>query len=146
MNLSTHFSLQEMTLSQTAIRNGIKNIPNAKQISNLKELCLNILEPLRTLVGKPIHVTSGFRNPIVNSLISGSSTSQHMKGEAADIHVEGLTTQELFDIIRTSDLPYDQLIQEFDSWVHVSFSAKTRRDTLVATKGLNNKTIMTRIA
>lgn len=146
MNLTPHFTLQEMTLSQIAVRNGIQNIPNTKQIANLTNLCVNILEPLRTMVGKPINVTSGFRNPIVNSLVSGSATSQHMKGEAADIHVEGLTTQQLFDIIRTSDLPYDQLIQEFDSWVHVSFSAKTRRDTLVATKGLNNKTIITRIA
>jgi zinc D-Ala-D-Ala carboxypeptidase len=141
MNLTPHFTLKEMTVSQTAVRMGIDNTPNTRQITNLTRLCENILEPLRAMVGKPINVSSGFRNPTVNSLIGGSSTSQHMKGEAADFTVEGLTVQELFDLIRTSALPYDQLIQEFDAWVHVSFGPRDRRQALIFTKDAQNKTV-----
>ncbi|NBB18567.1 DUF882 domain-containing protein [Runella sp. CRIBMP] len=141
MNLTPHFTLKEMTVSQTAIRMGIDNTPNTRQITNLTRLCENILEPLRIMVGKPINVSSGFRNPTVNSLVGGSSSSQHMKGEAADFTIEGLTVQELFDLIRTSTLPYDQLIQEFDSWVHVSFGPRNRRQALIFTKDAKNKTV-----
>jgi zinc D-Ala-D-Ala carboxypeptidase len=141
MNLTPHFTLQEMTVSQTAVRMGINNTPNARQITNLTRLCENILEPFRAMVGKPINISSGFRNPTVNSLVGGSSTSQHMKGEATDFTVEGLTVQQLFDLIRTSALPYDQLIQEFDSWVHVSFGPRNRRQSLIFTKNAQNKTV-----
>jgi hypothetical protein len=141
MNLTPHFTLKEMALSGYAIRHGIENIPNNSQIFNLKKLCENILEPLRTMIGKPINVTSGFRSPSVNSGIGGSLTSQHMKGEAADFTVEGLTVQQLFDLIRTSALPYDQLIQEFDSWVQVSFGPHNRRQALTFTKNAQNKTV-----
>lgn len=64
-----------------------------------------------------------------------------MKGEAADFTVEGVSVQELFDLIRTSTLPYDQLIQEFDSWVHVSFGPRNRRQALIFTKDAKNKTV-----
>lgn len=141
MNLTPHFTLKEMTVSQTAVRMGIDNTPNDRQITNLARLCENILEPLRTTVGKPINISSGFRNPTVNSLVGGSSSSQHMKGEAADFTIEGFTVQELFDLIRISTLPYDQLIQEFDAWVHVSFGPRNRRQALIFTKNAQNKTI-----
>ena len=141
MPLTPHFTLAEMTVSQTAARMGIDNTPNARQVINLTRLCENILEPLRTMIGKPINISSGFRNPTINSLVGGSSTSQHMKGEAADFTVEGLTVQDLFDLVRTSTLPYDQLIQEFDAWVHVSFGPRNRRQALIFTKNAQNKTI-----
>jgi zinc D-Ala-D-Ala carboxypeptidase len=140
-NLTDHFTLAEMTFSQEAVRNGITNVPNQGQIKSLTLLCENILEPLRIDVDKPINVTSGFRNPIINTLIGGSLTSQHMKGEAADINVEGFTPQQLFDLIRNSALPYDQLIQEFDRWVHVSFGPRNRRQSLFARKNSNNRTV-----
>jgi zinc D-Ala-D-Ala carboxypeptidase len=141
MLLTPHFTLGEMIVSQTAVRMGIANTPNSKQVANLKALCVNILEPLRELAGTPINISSGFRNPIVNRLVGGSSNSQHMKGEAADFRVEGLTVQELFDLARTSQLPYDQLIQELDSWVHISFGPRNRRQALIFTKDANNKTV-----
>lgn len=142
MNLTPHFTLEEMTLSQTAVRAGISNTPNEPQILSLVRLCENILEPLRTMLEKPINVSSGFRNPIVNSLLSGSTTSQHMRGEAADINVEGKTAQELFEFIMATDLPYDQLIQEFDRWVHISFGPRKRRQNLYARRNpVNNKPI-----
>ncbi len=141
MNLTPHFTLKEMTISQTAIRMGIDNTPNARQITHLTRLCENILEPLRTIVGKPINVSSGFRNPTVNALVGGSSRSQHMKGEAADFTVEGFTVQHLFDLVRTSGLPYDQLILEFDAWVHVSFGPRNRRQALIFFKNTQNRTV-----
>lgn len=145
MNLSPHFTLQEMERSQTAVRHGISNIAGVREINALTDLCVNILEPLRILVGKSINIQSGFRNPTVNSLVGGSVTSQHKKGEAADINVEGMTPSELFDFIRNTDLPYDQLIDEFSSWVHVSYKANPRRQAMLARKDRQNKTVYTKV-
>ena len=145
MNLSPHFTLQEMERSQTAIRHGIINKANVRQTKALTDLCVNVLEPLRTLVNKSINIQSGFRNPTVNSLVGGSATSQHMKGEAADINVEGMTPSELFDIIRNSSLPYDQLIDEFSSWVHISYKPIQRRQAMLARKNGQNKTVYTKV-
>ena len=107
INLSPHFTLQEMERSQTAIRHGIINKGNIRKIKALLDLCLNVLYLLRTLVRKSINIQSGFRNPTVNSFVGGSSTSQHMKGQAADINVEGMTPTTLFDLIRNSTIPYE---------------------------------------
>lgn len=145
MNLSPHFTLQEMERSQTAIRHGILNKADARQTKALTDLCVNVLEPLRTLVNKSINIQSGFRNPTVNSLVGGSATSQHMKGQAVDINVEGITPSELFDIIRNSSLPYDQVIDEFSSWVHVSYKAVPRRQAMLARKDGQNRTVYTKV-
>ncbi len=145
MNLSPHFTLQEMERSQTAIRHGISNKADARQMKALTDLCVNVLEPLRTLVNKSINIQSGFRNSTVNSLVSGSSTSQHKKGEAADINVEGITPSELFDLIRNSSLPYDQVIDEFSSWVHISYKPIQRRQAMLARKDGQNRTVYTRV-
>ena len=107
INLSPHFTLQEMERSQTAVRHGIINKADVRQTQALTDLCVNVLEPLRALVGKSINIQSGFRNPTVNSFVGGSSTSQHMKGQAADINVEGMTPTTLFDLIRNSTIPYE---------------------------------------
>jgi len=134
--LSEHFTLEEMTFSETAIRHGINNTPGTAAIQNLKELCEEMLEPMRTLAGGPIGVTSGFRSAVVNSLVGGSPTSQHKTGEAADIHCLQLTQQELFQLVRNSELPFDQLIDEFGRWVHVSYKkpGSNRRQVLRARK------------
>jgi zinc D-Ala-D-Ala carboxypeptidase len=137
--LSTHFKLHEMLTSQTAIRYRYDEqfTPSAKIIENLKQLCTQILEPVRIEINVPIRVSSGYRCERVNTKIGGSKTSQHMSGQAADIQVLSLSTEELFQLIRSKNLPFDQLIQEFNSWVHVSFSATPRRQVLRAVK-LNN--------
>lgn len=77
MNLSEHFTLEEMTFSQTAVRNGISNQPGAAEIENLKALCANVLEPLRALAGRPLHINSGYRSAELNRRIGGAATSQH---------------------------------------------------------------------
>lgn len=121
MKLSEHFTLEEMVFSQTAVRFGYKNQPNKRQTAALTNLCATVLEPLRSTLGKPIHVSSGYRAPAVNRAVGGSTNSQHMRGEAADIQVTGMSTQELFDFVLASGIPFDQIIQEFDSWVHISY-------------------------
>ena len=124
MNLSPHFTLAEMTVSQEAARAGLKNEPDIHQIEALRALCTNVLEALRARVKKPIVVTSGFRSISVNRRVGGSLRSQHTRGEAADIIVPGMDSVDVFDIIRASKLPFDQVIDEFGRWVHVSHSMR----------------------
>lgn len=132
MNLTKHFTLAEMTVSQTAARDGLKNVPSALQMENLRLLCENILEPLRLRVRRPVVINSGFRSASVNRRIGGSNKSQHCKGEASDLIIPGMDVAEVAMLIRRMNLPYDQLIDEFGQWVHVSFSPRNRRQFLTA--------------
>ena len=129
-----HFTLRELIKSDTAIRKGIKNVPNRQEEQNLNTLVDKILDPLREAYGKPIIVTSGFRCDELNRLIGGSKTSQHRTGQAVDIRTVIDTPEEnkkLYDLIIKLNLPFDQLIDEhnFDC-VHVSFSEKNRKQIL----------------
>ena len=134
--LTDHFSLEEMTFSESAVRHGLDNKPDSASRQNLLELSENLLEPIRELAGGPIAVTSGFRSLTLNSIIGGSPKSQHKTGEAADINCPLLNPQALFQRIRESGLPFDQLIDEFGAWVHVSFRkpGRNRRQVLSARK------------
>lgn len=136
MQLTKDFSLEEMTRSEAATLHGFKEqfTPNEEVKSNLKLLCENILQPLREKLGVEIIVTSGYRAKRTNNAIGGSDTSQHILGQAADIKVKGLSTIELCQKIKEFDLPFDQLIEEFGQWVHVSYSERNRRQILQATK------------
>ncbi|ULH30400.1 D-Ala-D-Ala carboxypeptidase family metallohydrolase [Leptospira weilii] len=135
MNLSKNFTLAELTVTQT----GLPNVPDEKQIANLKRLCETILEPLRETIGCPVQINSGYRSPAVNRKIKGSITSQHMAGEAADICVVGMSTLDLVKIIVRLKLPFHQLINEGTAtgvtWVHVSVAPqgiKPKREILNA--------------
>ena len=108
MNLSRNFTLSELIKSDTAIRLGIDNNPNADQIEKLKGLCENILQPVRDHFGR-VKVTSGFRSPNLCVAIGSSVNSQHAKAEAADFEVIGTDNAELFDWIKANLTP-DQLI------------------------------------
>lgn len=112
----------ELCASTTADAHNIKNTPPLQETGNLKALAENVLDPLREWYGKPIYVNSGYRNPQLNRLVGGAPSSQHMKGEAADITAGSKAeNKKLFDYIK-SNLPFDQVIDEKDySWVHVSF-------------------------
>lgn len=125
MKLSDHFTLAEMTQSQTASRYGIPNNPGETEIAALRALCLNVLEPIRNQFGAPVTISSGYRSLKVNQKVGGASGSQHMKGEAADINVWGMDPVELYNwIVFYSGLDFDQCIQEFGSWVHISFTER----------------------
>ena len=144
-NLSKNFLLRELLVSQTAVRKEIKEQfePSELVVKNLTALCVNVLQPLREQLRLSINVTSGYRCEKVNLAIGGVAKSQHQFGEAADINVPGKTIEWLYQKIKQSDLPFDQLIQEFDNWVHVSYKTKgNRRQTLRATKQ-NKKTVYT---
>jgi zinc D-Ala-D-Ala carboxypeptidase len=130
MQLSKNFSLAELTVTSKPF----DNTPNAQQIENLRALAENILQPLRDEIGKPIRVTSGFRSPKVNAAVKGSKTSQHLQGQAADIKVDGMTPRQVELTIVGLGLPFDQVINEYDSWVHVSYGPRHRRDRRKAVK------------
>jgi len=131
MNISTHFTLDELTFSQTAARLGMSNEPPPEVLFALKKTALG-LEMVRALVQAPIVISSGYRSPHVNRLVGGSKTSQHMTGEAADITAPGFgTAEKLVRAIVGSAIPYDQCILEFGRWCHISFSDAPRRQALV---------------
>jgi Peptidase M15 len=127
--LSKNFWLYEFTRSQDASRYDIDNTPTAAAVENLSALVSNVLQPLRDMVNRPININSGYRSPALNKQIKGSPSSQHMKGQAADIECFGISTNILAKII-FDQFQFDQLILEFynpetggpnSGWVHVSF-------------------------
>ena len=138
MNLTEHFTLEELLDSQSAVRLGIdEQFAPAESIKdNLKALCIDVLEPIRTLINSPIRISSGYRCERVNKAIGGAETSQHVKGQAADISCKDLTTEELYKSIQESGIIFDQLIQEFGHWVHISYTsvAENRGQCLRAIK------------
>jgi len=136
MNLSKHFTLSEMTVSQTASRKGIDNTPGQKEIAALALLCKEVLEPIRAHFDRPVIVTSGFRSVALNKRIGGSATSQHCKGEAADFTVPGVSNFELCKWMERN-LNYDQLIYEYgeSGWVHVSWTEGYRNMELTKRRG-----------
>ena len=144
-----YFTITEMTQSDTARRLGINNTPNDTARRTLINLVENILDPLRSEYGKPIIVNSGYRSMTLNNAVGGSSTSQHLAGEAADIESAGRSRKEnekLFNLIISLGLPFDQLVNEYNfDWVHVSFSSSRRRGQILEAKKQNGKTIYTRI-
>ena len=119
MKLTPNFSLEELTFSQVASRRGVDNTPSAKVKDNLERLAL-FLEQVRKVVNKPISISSGYRSKEVNESVGGSKTSQHCEGCAADFNVKGMSPDAVVRAIVTADIPYDQVILEFDSWVHIS--------------------------
>ena len=145
MNLSRNFSLQELIKSDTAIRKGINNNPNAGQIEKLKELCENILQPVRDHFGR-VKVTSGFRSSELCVAIGSSVNSQHARAEAADFEVMGVDNAELADWIY-KNLSFDQLILEFytpgepnSGWIHGSYIPEGRRASFLHAYRYEGKT------
>ena len=124
MKLTKNFSLEEMYRSETARRCGIDNKPQTEEVvENLRALCLEVLQPLRDHLGKPVVVSSGYRCKDLNKKVGGAENSQHLKGEAADIKVSG--REKLIGVMRyiMDETDFDQLIREKSGsteWVHVS--------------------------
>jgi hypothetical protein len=134
MNLSDHFTLEELIYSDIAIRHNIDNSPSGDIVVNLTRLA-KFLEKVRILLNKPIRINSAYRSPEVNNLLGSKPTSQHCIGCAADINVDGMTPNQVVNAIIHSELPYDQVIREFDSWVHISIpvneTIKPRKQALI---------------
>lgn len=135
MFITPHFTLAEMTASQTASRDGLDNTPDAQALANLGLLC-QTLEQVRSLVQTPVLVSSGYRGEAVNRRVGGAINSAHQFGLAADITVGDLSARELAVLIRDSALAFDQLILEYDSWVHLAVSpVRQRREVLTIRRG-----------
>ena len=141
MNLTANFSLSEMVKSETALRHDMDNTPGEAEIAALRLLCEKILQPVREHYGKGVKVNSGFRHPEVNAKVGGSKTSDHCKGQAADIEIPGIPNADLAIWIM-DNLEYTQLILEFytpgvpdSGWDHVSYDpANLKKQNLTATK------------
>lgn len=118
-----NFTIQELTASTTAESEKINNEPTPEAVKNLKLLVDRVLDPLRDAYGKPIRVNSGYRSPALNKAVKGSKTSQHVKGQAADITAESeQENKKLFELAQKLNLPFCQLIDEKNfSWVHISY-------------------------
>ncbi len=129
MQLSKNLALAEVTRSETAKRRGISNMPTPEHIENFKKLAENVFQPIRDHFGVPIRISSGYRSAALNKAIGGASSSQHCKGEAIDIDMDGttVTNKQIFDFIK-DNVNFDQLIWEFGTdtnpdWVHVSYNS-----------------------
>ena len=141
MKLSANFQLSELVKSQIAERKGISNNPSPAHIDNLKALCVNVLQPIRSHFEAPVMISSGYRSPELCIAIGSKITSQHATGNAADLEVPGIDNKVLATWIK-ENLEYDQLILEFyrdgepdSGWVHVSWnSEKNRSNSLRAAR------------
>jgi hypothetical protein len=139
MKLSENFTLQELSKTST----GLENTPNKKQTDSLRQLAINVLQPARDALG-PIKVTSAYRSQAVNAKVGGVSTSQHTKGEAADLIMAGGQKKLLEWII--ANVEFDQIISEFPDangnpqWVHVSYKEGANRNQKLKAIKSNGKT------
>ena len=135
---SPNFSMDELTHSDTAARHGIDNTPNDNELDNLLITAME-MENVRKLLGNNfIHISSGFRCVELNTLIGSKKTSSHVRGLACDFTARGYgNPNDIVSAIVNSDINYDQLILEYDSWVHISFcedEEAPRRQALIINK------------
>lgn len=147
MQLTENFSLNEMIKSETALRHGLDNTPPEDVIDNLRTLCEQVLQPLRTAYGRGIKVNSGYRSPDVNAAVGGSRTSDHCKGQAADIEIPGIPNADLAAYI-AQYFQFTQLILEFytpgipdSGWVHVSYDPNNLKRQVMTAMRENGKTV-----
>ena len=140
MQLSKHFTLEEMEKSQTATRRNIKNKAGSGEIKNLGDLCYEVLEPVRAKFDKPVTITSGYRSPELSEAIGSKSTSQHCLGEAVDLEVIGVSNLKVALWIE-NNVDFDQLILEFwtgeanSGWIHCSFVEGSNRKQIFTFDG-----------
>ena len=140
MQLSKHFTLEEMEKSQTATRKGIKNKAGSGEIKNLGDLCYEVLEPVRAKFDKPVTITSGYRSPELSEAIGSKATSQHCKGEAVDFEIAGVSNLQVA-LWLTNNVNFDQCILEFwtgeasSGWIHVSYKDGSNRKQVLTYDG-----------
>lgn len=130
--LTADFHLSEFIRSQTADRRGLDNTPTASAMGNIRNFLAPGMQEVRDLINAPIHISSGYRSPIVNAAIGGSTKSQHMDGMACDFTAPFFgTPKDIARVIAASKIKFDQLIME-GGWVHISFAATPRLQILTA--------------
>lgn len=123
-----NFTIAELCKSETADKLKINNIPPSIEVQdNLLLLITEVLQPIRDMLKKPVIVTSGYRCSYLNLQVGGVMNSQHATGQAADIKVNKMSANKLFSLIKESNIEYDQLINEHNKWVHISYNKKGNR-------------------
>lgn len=130
--LSEHFSLDEATFSETAVRMHIDNQPNEEQLQNMK-IAAEHLEMVRSATG-PLRVNSWLRLPEVNVAVGGSKISSHMDGWAIDCSSSAHTPYELCQLVKNAGIKFDQMIHEYGRWMHISFAPEMRQQELTIFK------------
>ena len=147
MKLSANFQLSELVKSQTAERKGLSNNPSPTHIDNLKALCVNVLQPIRSHFDSPVIISSGYRSAELCIEIGSSIHSQHTEGKAADLEVVGVDNKELATWIK-NNLEFDQMILEFyrdgepdSGWIHVSWNGSENRNQTLRALKIENKTV-----
>ena len=145
--LSANFSLSELTKSETALRHNMDNTPGQTEIANLTVLAQHVLQPVRDHYKMGVKVNSGYRAPAVNASVGGSKTSDHCKGQAADIEIPSIANAELATWI-SANLKFTQIILEFytpgipdSGWVHVSYNPADLKCQLLTAVKENGKTV-----
>lgn len=129
--MKLNFKMSELIYSKTALKNQIYNMPRLDELDNLLELIINVLQPIRDQFKSEVIINSGYRNQKLNTLVKGAKNSQHLKGQAADFTVKNHTIEEVIDWIK-ENLVFDQLINEYDKWIHVSYNSR----------GINRKEVL----
>ena len=140
MQLTPHFSLEEFTLSSTALALGLQNKPTPAHLEHLRKLAEQ-MEEVRSLFNKVIEITSAYRNPQVNAAVGGVPNSAHAIGFAADFHVHGLHDLDIARRIRDSGLKFDQLIFEKNRCVHMGFRLSEQRRQVLRQPGGPGSTV-----
>jgi uncharacterized protein YcbK (DUF882 family) len=129
--MKLNFTISEFLKSETATKYGIDNIPHNNQVlDNILLLIVNVMQPLRNYVGKPIIITSGYRSIGLNAKVGGVPNSQHLNGQACDFVIQGMTINEAIKAVKNSGIIFDQCINE-GSWVHISFNINKNRKSFI---------------
>lgn len=127
------FTMSELLKSDVAAKYNISNIPDKQSLDNMLILICECLQPIRNYIDRPMNISSGYRSPRLNGhpLINGSQTSQHLTGQAVDFTIKGMTPKQIIEKVKGSGVEYDQLINEHNIWVHISYNkGKNRKQVL----------------
>ena len=131
--IKLHFTMSELLKSDIAEKYNISNIPDKQSLDNMLTLICECLEPIRLYINKPMIISSGYRSPRLNGhpLINGAPNSQHVTGQAVDFTIKGMTPKVIIELIKESGVEFDQLLNEHNIWIHISYNkGKNRKQVL----------------
>lgn len=129
--MKLNFTMSELIYSNEAIKKNVNNIPDVESLDNMLLLIASVLQPIRNAIKKPMIISSGYRSPKLNKIVGGKPNSQHLKGQAVDFTIKGLKPKQIVEFIKNMGIEFDQLINEYDSWVHISYNKGNNRKQIL---------------